>query len=626
MPTTLPGSRWATVSGTSYCGRARQRPARAADRAAASGPGGDAGPPRPTSSSRAPTAAIDACASLAAPEPPASATAARARRRNRGAALTCDGVRGCCAVASSALTAVLLARGLAGPGPARRQRRGRLRLPLSRRLAERIGTDRARLGQLRRGQRLLRRRVGDAGRAGARRSLRRRCSATSAAPRRSGSAGRSSRGHLLALHRRCVATTSPKATSACSRERWAPALHFAPDYFGRHVTTVYAEVDGHTLLDERFRLFGARRRDRRAIGGDGGGESRAAPTCASASAGRWRGLDLQIAWIARHRGRAVSGRLRPASQRLGRRAPRTRSDARASRVGDETAGRETRHSPSTHHKEKAMEATRSIRAWLVACAGALALVACGGGDGDTTAMSRRPWSPMPPACSNPYGGSTCTSIRTWSTPGASPSTRQGFVWVANAGTSTSTLYDGSGVPQSLVVAIPDGAGRRGRAHRASSSIACRASTSPRTASTGASAFIFAGEDGTIAGWSPTVNRTNAVTGGRRLRRGRDLQGPGARAPRRRRLPLRDRLPQRHGRRLRRQLRPGHARRGAFTDPNLPAGYAPFGIQAIGNQLYVSLRQAGRRRRGRRQPAPGSVRRRVRHGGPLVKRLSPPAAS
>jgi uncharacterized protein (TIGR03118 family) len=27
--------------------------------------------------------------------------------------------------------------------------------------------------------------------------------------------------------------------------------------------------------------------------------------------------------------------------------------------------------------------------------------------------------------------------------------------------------------------------------------------------------------------------------------------------------------------------------GAFTDPNLPAGFAPFGIQAIGNQIYVS---------------------------------------
>jgi uncharacterized protein (TIGR03118 family) len=29
------------------------------------------------------------------------------------------------------------------------------------------------------------------------------------------------------------------------------------------------------------------------------------------------------------------------------------------------------------------------------------------------------------------------------------------------------------------------------------------------------------------------------------------------------------------------------RAGAFSDSNLPAGYAPFGVQAIGNQIFVS---------------------------------------
>src|SRR6266404_5009525 len=35
---------------------------------------------------------------------------------------------------------------------------------------------------------------------------------------------------------------------------------------------------------------------------------------------------------------------------------------------------------------------------------------------------------------------------------------KGFVWVADNGTSVATLYDGNGVPQSLVVSIPDGSG------------------------------------------------------------------------------------------------------------------------------------------------------------------------
>jgi hypothetical protein len=39
---------------------------------------------------------------------------------------------------------------------------------------------------------------------------------------------------------------------------------------------------------------------------------------------------------------------------------------------------------------------------------------------------------------------------------------QAFVWVANEATSNSTLYDGNGVPQSLVVAIPNGTAGRAR--------------------------------------------------------------------------------------------------------------------------------------------------------------------
>src|SRR5258708_37160051 len=39
---------------------------------------------------------------------------------------------------------------------------------------------------------------------------------------------------------------------------------------------------------------------------------------------------------------------------------------------------------------------------------------------------------------------------------------KGFVWVADNATSVATLYDGNGVPQSLIVSIPDGSG--GPAH------------------------------------------------------------------------------------------------------------------------------------------------------------------
>ncbi|ABF40898.1 conserved hypothetical protein [Candidatus Koribacter versatilis Ellin345] len=80
-------------------------------------------------------------------------------------------------------------------------------------------------------------------------------------------------------------------------------------------------------------------------------------------------------------------------------------------------------------------------------------------------------------------------------------------WVSDNGTGLSTLYDGAGVPQSLVVKIPPPGG----------------STSPATP-TGTvynyttsfavggkpAVFLFVTEDGTISGWNPTVNLTNAI--------------------------------------------------------------------------------------------------------------------
>ena len=51
--------------------------------------------------------------------------------------------------------------------------------------------------------------------------------------------------------------------------------------------------------------------------------------------------------------------------------------------------------------------------------------------------------------------------------------------------------------------------------------------------------------------------------------------------------LRDRLPQRTRRRLRRDAGGASRRAGAFVDPQIPDWYAPFGIQAIGGHLFVT---------------------------------------
>lgn len=230
-----------------------------------------------------------------------------------------------------------------------------------------------------------------------------------------------------------------------------------------------------------------------------------------------------------------------------------------------------------------MHGKRPIRSWLAAGAGALALIACGGGN-DKDYVATILVADVAGA-QNPYGGSSGhvdpNLVNAWGI-AFNP---QGFVWVANAGTSTSTLYDGNGVPQSLVVAIPDGAA--GEAEP--TGIVFNASPAfqvTQNGVTGASAFIFAGEAGTISGWSPSVNATNAVLVVDRSAAGAIYKGL------------------------------AHATQGsadflyatdfhngvvdvfdatftrvtsagAFADPTLPAGYAPFGIQAIGNLIYVS---------------------------------------
>ena len=235
-----------------------------------------------------------------------------------------------------------------------------------------------------------------------------------------------------------------------------------------------------------------------------------------------------------------------------------------------------------------MIAKRSIQGWLTAGATALALVACGGGGGDNSGYVGTALVTDVAGMQNPYGnGNTHVDpnlVNAWGL-AFNP---QGFVWVANAGTSTSTLYDGNGVPQSLVVAIPP---PPGGSEAEPSGIVFNASTGfpvSQNGLTGASAFIFASESGTISGWSPNVNLNSAVlavdnSGAGAIYKGlaHATQGGAdflyATDFHNGRVDVFDA-----------NFAPVVLTAGAFTDPNLPAGFAPFGIQAIGGQIYVSF--------------------------------------
>ena len=228
---------------------------------------------------------------------------------------------------------------------------------------------------------------------------------------------------------------------------------------------------------------------------------------------------------------------------------------------------------------------------------------------------RPPWSPTSPACRTPTATARSRRSQLVNAWGIAFNP-QGFVWVANDGTSTSTLYDGNGVPQSLVVAIPAGAAGEaeptGIVFNGSNELLGDA----EAGMSGASALHLRrrGRHDLPAGRRPSTS-TNAIMVVDRAADGDDLQGPRAgAAPGRRRLPVRDRLPQRRASTS--STRPSRWSAQPARSPirTCPPGYAPFGIQAIGNRIYVSYAKqdaASRGRRHRRRPRRGQ---RVRHRG------------
>jgi uncharacterized protein (TIGR03118 family) len=162
---------------------------------------------------------------------------------------------------------------------------------------------------------------------------------------------------------------------------------------------------------------------------------------------------------------------------------------------------------------------------------------------------------------------------------------KGLVWVADNGTNVATLYDGNGVPQSLVVTIPDGkngsASPTGIVFNGTQSF-----TVSENGKSGVAAFIFTGEGGTITAWAPDVGPTNAFvmyddgTGGA-VYKGLALAAMNGNNF----LYATDF----HNNKIdvfntnfTKVPMPG-----AFTDPAIPVGFAPFGIQAIGSNLFVT---------------------------------------
>ena len=150
------------------------------------------------------------------------------------------------------------------------------------------------------------------------------------------------------------------------------------------------------------------------------------------------------------------------------------------------------------------------------------------------------------------------------------------LWISDNGSGFATIYNGAGVKQGLVVSIPAPGGGQG---------APTGQVFHSGAGFNGDAFLFSTEDGTIAGWRGALGTTAELPV--------DRSGLGA-----------------VYKGLALATSSGNSYLyatdfhngtvdvfdstftkvtlgGSFTDPSIPAGFAPFGIQAFGGKIYVT---------------------------------------
>jgi len=167
-------------------------------------------------------------------------------------------------------------------------------------------------------------------------------------------------------------------------------------------------------------------------------------------------------------------------------------------------------------------------------------------------------------------------------------------WVSDAGTGLSTLYDGSGNKQGLVVTIPPGDPTVNPTGSPTGTIYNGSSVDFPLAAGKPALFLFSTFDGTISGWNPGVNAASAVimvnqtgtslfTG---LAVAQMAQGPSpatylyAADFEQGRIEVFDS-----------NFNPVSTL-GRFSDPFIPQGYAPFNIWNVGGNLYVTFAWQG----------------------------------
>jgi uncharacterized protein (TIGR03118 family) len=152
-------------------------------------------------------------------------------------------------------------------------------------------------------------------------------------------------------------------------------------------------------------------------------------------------------------------------------------------------------------------------------------------------------------------------------------------WISDAGSGLSTLYDGTGVKQGLVVTVPPASGT---GKGSPTGIVYNGSPEFQI-SNWTSAFLFSTLDGTISGWSH-FDPNNALIGVNNSGSGSSYTGLAITSK-----PSGNFLYAADFANNKVDVYNGTFKFvTSFTDKNLPAGFAPFGIQDIGGMVYVAF--------------------------------------
>jgi uncharacterized protein (TIGR03118 family) len=166
----------------------------------------------------------------------------------------------------------------------------------------------------------------------------------------------------------------------------------------------------------------------------------------------------------------------------------------------------------------------------------------------------------------------------------------GTIWVSDNGTGVSTLYGQDGTARSLVVTIPTAA--RNRDGGNPTGVVFNGTQFFQVTKNGNSApalFIFVSEDGSISGWNPNVDPTNAIiavdNGTNRGRNSAVYKSATLGVANGHNFLYASNF---HTGKVETYDESFHqVNPNGFADPSLPAGYAPFGIRNFNGEIFVT---------------------------------------